>query len=210
MQYPLIPRLVEDVSTSLNNSNIRMSWFSETSTKAQMGKIMDQYGRPSGSSPKESVRSSCSRTKPILRQAIWWSSFGTRLGKVPNWRMFTCQPSKTTILICVCGRYQIGRQEWKHRTNSEEFSWKTLTWENQHHFPTIKIWVVLEECQISKVNVAKRTSEICSNPGFLLDLKKTTDQTFMETWGRHFLFMDSWHGRSCMQRNAWKRLRICK
>ena len=202
MQYPVIPRLVEDASTSLNNSNIRMSWFSETSTKAQMDKIMDQYGRPSGSSPKESVRSSCSRT--ILRQAIWWSSFGTRLGKVPNWRMFTCQPSKTTILICVCGRYQIGRQEWKHRTNSEEFSWKMLSWENQYYFSTMKIWVVLEECQISKVNVAKRTSEICSNPGFLLDLKKNHRPDFhgnlRQTLSLHGLM--AWtvmHAKKCVK-----------
>ena len=31
--------------------------------------------------------------------------------------MFICQPSKRTILIRVCGRYQTGRQKRKHRTD---------------------------------------------------------------------------------------------
>ena len=34
------------------------------------------------------------------------------LGKIPNWG-----PSKRTIPISVCGRYQTGRQDRKHRTN---------------------------------------------------------------------------------------------
>ena len=35
------------------------------------------------------------------------------------------------------------RQKTKNRL--EKISWKTLTWENQHHSSTTKIWVVLKE-----------------------------------------------------------------
>ena len=38
-----------------------------------------------------------------------WESF--RLG------IFICQPSKRTILTSVCGRYQTGKQDRKHRTD---------------------------------------------------------------------------------------------
>ena len=38
--------------------------------------------------------------------------------KVLNWECF-CQPSKRTILISVCGRYQTGRQDTKHGTDME-------------------------------------------------------------------------------------------
>ena len=47
------------------------------------------------------------------------SSIGTRLGKSFKLRMFICSPSKRTILISVCGRYQIGRQDRKQRTDME-------------------------------------------------------------------------------------------
>ena len=50
------------------NSEIRMSGYLDTSTKAQMGQIMLEYGRFSRSSRKESVRSSSGRT--IMGKAI--------------------------------------------------------------------------------------------------------------------------------------------
>ena len=40
-----------------------------------------------------------------------WKSF--KLG------MFTCKPSERTILICMCGRYQNGRQDRKYSTDLE-------------------------------------------------------------------------------------------
>ena len=67
----------------VKNSEVRMSRYLDTSTKAQMAKIMVQYGRPSRSSRKGSVRSSFGTT--IVRKAIWESSIETRLGKVLNW-----------------------------------------------------------------------------------------------------------------------------
>ena len=51
--------------------------------------------------------------------------------------MFICPASKRTNLIRVCGRYQTDRPS--------KFSWKTLIWENQHHFLTMYIWVALKK-----------------------------------------------------------------
>ena len=45
-----------------NKSKVTMSRYLDTSTKAQMAKIMIHHGRPSRSSRKESVRSPCGRT----------------------------------------------------------------------------------------------------------------------------------------------------
>ena len=42
--------------------------------------------------------------------------------------MFICPPSERTTLIIVCGRYQNGRQDRKHRTDLDKFSWKRLIW----------------------------------------------------------------------------------
>ena len=44
------------------------------------------------------------------------------------------------------------RQKTQNRLGT--FSWKTLTWENQHHFFTMYFWVALKESQISKDIVA--------------------------------------------------------
>ena len=52
----------------IENSKVRMPRYLDTSTKAQMAKIMVQYGRSSRSSRKESVWSSFGRT--IMGKAI--------------------------------------------------------------------------------------------------------------------------------------------
>ena len=64
---------MEDAPSLLKNSKIRMSRFLDTSTKAQMAKIMVQYGRSSPSSRKEFVRSSFGKT--IMGKAIRESYF---------------------------------------------------------------------------------------------------------------------------------------
>ena len=53
---------VEDAPKFHKNSKVRMSRYLDTSTKAQMAKIMVQHGRSSRSSRKESVRSPSCRT----------------------------------------------------------------------------------------------------------------------------------------------------
>ena len=45
--------------------------------------------------------------------------YSTRLGKSFKLGMFICQPSKRTILVCVCGRYETSRQDRKPRTDLE-------------------------------------------------------------------------------------------
>ena len=100
------------------NSKVRMPRHLDASTTTQMAQIMVQYGRPSCSSWKESVRSSFGRTI-VVGKAIWEISFGKRLGKSFKLGMFLCQPSKRTILVSVRGRCQIGRQDRKHRSDPE-------------------------------------------------------------------------------------------
>ena len=84
-----------------------------------MAKIIVQYGRFSRSSRKEFVRSSSGRT--IEGKAIRESSIKIRSGKSSKLGMFVCQPNERTILICVCGRYQNGKQNRKHETDLENF-----------------------------------------------------------------------------------------
>ena len=91
------------------SSEVRMSRYLDTSTKTQMAKIMVQHGRPSCSPWAESVQSSSGRT--IMGTAIRESSIETRLGKSFMMGMLMRWPRKKTILVCVRGRYQIGRKE---------------------------------------------------------------------------------------------------
>ena len=84
--------------------------------------------------------------------------------------MFVCQPSKRTFLISVCGRCQTGRKKGK-KNRLGKFSGKMLIWENQHHFLITYIWVVLKESEKSVMKLWQ-TTEICSNPGFLLEARK--------------------------------------
>ena len=69
---------MEGAPTLLKKTKVRMSRYLDTSTEAQMAKIMVQYGRSSCSSWAESVRSSLSRT--IVGKAIW-ESFLNMVGK---------------------------------------------------------------------------------------------------------------------------------
>ena len=54
-----------------------------------------------------------------LAGLLWERQFGkillkARLGKSSKLGLFICQPSKRTILICVCGCHQIGWKETEH------------------------------------------------------------------------------------------------
>ena len=107
---------MEDAPSLLNfrSQNVQIFGYVYQSTNVQS---MVQCGRPSRSSRKESVRSSLGRT--FMGTAIGDSSIRIRLGKSFKLGMFICQPNKRTILICVCGRYQNGRQNRKHQTDLE-------------------------------------------------------------------------------------------
>ena len=69
--------------------------------------------------------------------------------------MFICQVSKRTIPISVCGRYQTGRQDRKHRTHLENILMEDVDLEE----PTscldhVFLGCTQRECQISKDIVA--------------------------------------------------------
>ena len=83
----------------------------------QMAKIMVQYGRPSRSSWKESVRSSFGRI--FMGEAIWensvesWMGENSKLG-MPRWTSW-----KRILLICECGWHKIGWKETKYQFDVE-------------------------------------------------------------------------------------------
>ena len=52
-------------------------------------------------------------------KAIRESSCGKWMGKVPNWECLIRQPKDRIILVCVCGRYQTGRNETTCGSNLE-------------------------------------------------------------------------------------------
>ena len=102
--------------------------------KHKMAHIMVQYGRS---------WSSFGRT--IMGKAIWESSVRPP-GKSSKLRMLIGDPRKRTILVCVCGRYQNGRQERnKIWTQCGRYLWKTLMWENRHRSLTMFLWVAWEQ-----------------------------------------------------------------
>ena len=100
----------------------------------------------------------------------WESSIGTRLGKSSKLGMLfvnraeDCSyPWMWTIL-----NWQARQKTWNRLG---KFSWKTLTRENQHHFLTMYIWIALKE-SVKSARTLWRTTEICSNPGVLLEPRK--------------------------------------
>ena len=99
------------------NSKVRMSRYLDTSTKAQMAKIMVQYGRSSRSSWTKSVRSSFGRT--VMGKAIREHSIKIRLGKGSKLGMLIREPRKGQFLfVCVddinlAGKKQNINPTWK-------------------------------------------------------------------------------------------------
>ena len=94
-----------------------MSRYLDTSTKAQMAKIMIQHGTPSRSSRKESVRS----PRTIVGKTIWESSIGTQLGKVLNWECFFVNRARGLFLSVNVDDSKLASKteniEWSGRTN---------------------------------------------------------------------------------------------
>ena len=129
-ETPMVPAMLCKISknsqhgvTRVNSNEIKSRFAcileASVSTRlrmSQMAKIMVQYGRPSRSSWTKPVRSSFSRT--VMGKAIWehpatWLGEGSPLG------MPIRTPWKRVILICVCGRHQIGCKETKHWSDVE-------------------------------------------------------------------------------------------
>ena len=77
---------------------------------------MVQYGRPSRSSWKESVRSSFGRI--IMGKAIWENPIATRLGEGFQLGLLI-HTSWKRIVVSVCGWHKIGWKETKHWSDVE-------------------------------------------------------------------------------------------
>ena len=142
-QYSLTSRSKWKCTDVIENSKVRMSRYSDTSTRTQMANIIVQYGRPSCSSWAESVRSSFGRT--VMGTAMWESSIKTRLGKrfqIVN--VCSLTEKKDDSYLCM---WTISNWLGKSGTlvPHGKFPWKTLIWENQHHSSNMFIWVALKE-----------------------------------------------------------------
>ena len=86
--------------------------------------------------------------------------------------------------------------------------WKTLIWENQHHFLTMYIWDALKE-SVKSATILWRTTETCSNPGFLLDPRKNYRPELQGNLMQKQCLLGpmTW---KVTQRNEGKILRTCK
>ena len=143
MQYPLILRTNGRCLDVITNSKARMSIYLDTSTKAQMAQIMVQYGRPSRSSRKKSVRSSSGRTMKgkAIREKLFWNTVGKSL----ELGMFICVKQEDFFYQCTSTISNWYRQDRKHGTDLENFHerrWSGRT--NIIPWPCL-FWVVLFE-----------------------------------------------------------------
>ena len=97
---------------------------------------------------------------------------------------------KRTILVCVCGRYQTC---WAKKQNIDQM-WKILMKDVDLGEPTsfldMYIWVALKD-SVKSVTILWRTTEICSNPGFLLEQGKTS--CFRDIGCEYFLMVSGGH-----------------
>ena len=105
---------MEDAPLFIESSQVRMSRYVDTSTKAHMAKIMVQYGRPSRSSWKEFVRSSFGRAfmwKAIRAVTKWTKVCDQRLGRLISYIHRTCEYRQychvgNTAQQCTLGLFQ--------------------------------------------------------------------------------------------------------
>ena len=126
-------------------------------------KIMVQHGRPSRSSWAKSVRSSFGRT--ALGKAIRERSIGTRLGKSSKVVMFICKPRKIAILICVCGRHQIGWKETKHWPNVESTHETNRFGRTNIILSPRQLGVYSKTWSAKQAQILSTITEVCLNPG---------------------------------------------
>ena len=194
MQYPLILKS----KLKMHQRYSKIPTISEATN--------DQNHGPLGKIQSFPLNDSCTVT---IRQDSYMKSTLRKfccntIGKSFKLGMFLCQTSKKTILISisVCGRHQTGTQDRKQKKKLGKFSWRTLIRENQHHFLTMFIWVALKE-SVKSAKILWRTTEICSNPGFLLEPRKNYLPEFQ--WNlmqkQYFLGLMTW---KVAQRNVWK------
>ena len=135
-------------SQIIENSQFGVSRHLDSSTTTHMAEIMVQYGRPSRSSWKESVRSSFGRT--IMGKAIWENPIKAWLCENSKLATLIRTPWKRVILICVCGWHQSG---WKEQNIDP--MWKVLNKEVDLGEPRsfldhVYLGCTQRQCEISK------------------------------------------------------------
>ena len=165
----------------IENSKVRISRHSDTSTKAQMAKIMVQYGRSSRSSWTKSVRSSFGRT--ILGKAIRESSMKKRLGKSSKLGFFFVNWERGLFLSVYVDDVKLAGK--KQNINP---TWKVPMKDVDLEEPTSFLDHVYSGCTQRWCQKAKILSTIAKTwpiPGFLLELWKVSgklDENTISSW----------------------------
>ena len=180
-------------SQIIENSQIGMSRHLDSSTTTQVAKIKVQYGRPSRSSRKESVR--CHPLAGLLWERQFEKVLLLNCGweKVLNWECLFVNRAWGLFLSGYVDDINLAS-----KTENIEPTWKILMedvdlGENQHHIMTMYIWVAFNE-NVKQAKILRTITGVCSNPESLLEQQKSF---FVQgTWREHFL-MVLWHGRSC-------------
>ena len=141
--------------------------------------------------------------RTIRGTAIWESSIEITVGKkvqVGNVSSFT--ENKGCSYLCM---WPISNWLGKSRTLARlgKFWWKTLIWENQHHFLTMLIGVAYTE-NVRLARILWIITEVCSNQGFLpglqkLQNKKATEKPHAETVSSWSYDMEG-HAEKCAER----------
>ena len=93
---------------------------------------------------------------------FYWNTVGKKF-QIENAFSYTEQEDYSYQCMWTISNCQARRNTWNRLG---KFSWKAWSWQNQHHFLTLYIGVALKDTRI-----LWRTTEICSNPGFLLEPK---------------------------------------
>ena len=139
------------------------------------------------------------RGKGNLRKFYW-----NTVGKSFKLEMFVCQPSKRTFPICVCGRYQNGRQNRKHETDLEKSRERRWSGRTNIISWSMYIWDALKE-GVNSVMTLWQATERCSNPWFLLELRKNCQPELQGNLvqKRYLHGPGTW---KVTRRNAWKKI----
>ena len=178
-----------------------MSRRVDTSTDAQMSKIIVQYRRPSRSSWEESVRTPSGRT--LVGRTIWESSIGSRWRKVFNWECSFVNRAKEPFLSVYADEIKM-----VGKTENVEPTWKILMKDVDVGEPTslLFMWVALKE-NVRLARILWIITEVCSNQGFLQGLwKNTRNKSHGGTWCRNDIFIVlEGHAKKC-----GKILRTCE
>ena len=175
----------------------------DTSTETQMAKIMVQYGRPSCSSWKESVRSSCGRT--IMGKAIWESPIETWMGESSELGMSRSLHREEGLFLSACvddiklaGKKQNIGPTWKILMKDVDLGEPTSF---LHH---VYLGCTQRECQISQ--------DIADNKRSMVEswISVGAMEKYQKQKPRGNLMPKPYlHGPmtwKVMQRNAWKEI----